>query len=285
MSPEKKVPYYKHCYINSACIRYISKTRLIGEHCIMHKVLKDILELAEKRAALAQPAPRVEKRELIGGIKQAKRDGRIPLIAEVKPASPTTVNRDVTGAEAALIAKEMERAGAVAISVLTEPHFFRGSLPNLESVRNAVRLPVLRKDFIVSESQVLETRADLILLIARVLGERLNDFVELAFSRGIEPLVEVHDEQEMQAALATGARVIGINNRNLDTMEVDLAATEELAPMAKHRLVVSESGIGTPDDAVRMIRAGADALLVGNAIMRGNVYSNTRRIVQALKEP
>ncbi|HIH44134.1 MAG TPA: indole-3-glycerol-phosphate synthase [Candidatus Methanoperedenaceae archaeon] len=247
----------------------------------MHKVLKDILELAEKRAALAQPAPRVETRDFISCIKKAKRDGRIPLIAEVKPASPTSVNRAVTGAEAALIAKEMERGGAAAISVLTEPHFFRGSLENLESVRNAVKLPVLRKDFIVSELQVLETRADLILLIARVLGEQLNDFVELSLSRGIEPLVEVHDEQELRAALATGARAIGINNRNLDTMEVDIATTERLAPKAKHRIVVSESGIGTPEDAVRMIRAGADALLVGNAIMKGDVYSNTRRFVRA----
>lgn len=226
-----------------------------------------------------------EARSLVRSIQLVKDRHKIPVIAEVKPASPTATNRELTPLEAAQIAKRMEAAEAAAISVLTEPKFFHGSLENLEQVRNAVHIPVLRKDFIIDPKQIYESQSDLILLIAGILGDHLPEFIHLAEQRGLQPLVEVHNEQELFRVLKTGAEIIGINNRNLNTMEVDLATTETLIPIIKqhgpNRIIISESGILSPDDAKRVMKAGADAILVGTSIMKGDIYQNTRKLVYA----
>jgi indole-3-glycerol phosphate synthase len=156
---------------------------------------------------------------------------------------------------------------ACAISVLTEPTHFKGSLENAVIARKA-GLPVLRKDFIFDERQLQEVQADLVLLIAS-LGIDLGRFVDLARALGMEPLVEVHTGPELEEALKTDARIIGVNNRNLNTLEVDLGTFERLASRAKEAgvFLVAESGVHSREDARRMMQAGADALLVGTALM------------------
>ncbi len=156
---------------------------------------------------------------------------------------------------------------ACAISVLTEPTHFKGSLENAVYARDS-GLPVLRKDFIFSEGQLEEVQADLMLLIAS-LGIDLDRFVDRTRAHGMEPLVEVHTQEELDSALKTDARIIGINNRNLNTLEVDLGTFELLAPLAKEAgvFLVAESGIQGREDSQRMMEAGADALLVGTTLM------------------
>lgn len=156
---------------------------------------------------------------------------------------------------------------ACAISVLTEPTNFKGSLENATISRRA-KLPVLRKDFIFDERQLSEVQADLVLLIDS-LGIDLYRFVDQARACGMEPLVEVHTGPELEEALKTDARIIGINNRNLNTLEVDLGTFERLAPRAQEAgvFLVAESGVHSREDARRMIEAGADALLVGTELM------------------
>lgn len=169
--------------------------------------------------------------------------------------------------EVAAYARAYADNNACAISVLTEPTHFKGSLENVDVARRA-GLPVLRKDFIFDERQLLEVQADLVLLIA-TLGIDLVRFVDDARSYGMEPLVEIHTQEELDAALKTDAKIVGINNRNLNTLEVNLGTFEQIAPMAKDAgvFLVAESGVHTREDAMRMMQAGADALLVGTALM------------------
>ena len=270
----------------------------------MHHVIEDILKATEKRvAALGLSAPNIsndniesensgsQKRNFISAVELAKKEGKIPIIAEVKPASPSATFREILPDDAAKIAKEMERGGAVAISVLTEPDFFNGSIENLKSARKSVSIPVLRKDFIIDEKQMDETKSDLILLIAGALGNKLESFVLLAKSKGFEPLVEVHNESELYSALKTTAKVIGINNRDLGTLEVDLQTTVRLAPIIRdfdkengtQHIIISESGVYNTDDIKRVISAGADAILIGTAIIKSSdVYTKTKEMVDAL---
>jgi indole-3-glycerol phosphate synthase len=191
--------------------------------------------------------------------------GITPIIAEIKPKA---VGRSLGPEEVAEYARTYQSCGACAISVLTEPLHFRGSLDNLLLAREATELPVLRKDFINDVRQIREAPADLVLLIA-ALGLDLKSFVEETRSWGSEPLVEVHDRRELEMALKTDADVIGINNRDLGTLEVDLGTFERLAPLARDAgvFLVAESGISSRADALRMAKAGADALLVGSALM------------------
>ncbi len=268
----------------------------------MHRVIEDILEATKKRVtALDVPTSNVSndsitsqnaeslKRDFISAVELAKLEGKIPIIAEVKPASPSATFREILPDDASEIAKEMERGGAVAISVLTEPDFFNGSIGNLKSARNSTSIPVLRKDFIIDEIQMDETKSDLILLIAGALGDKLESFVLLAQSKGFEPLVEVHNEDELNNALKTTARVIGINNRDLGTLEVDLQTTVRLAPIIRNfdennrtqHVIISESGVHNKDDINRVISAGADAILIGTAIIKSSdVYSKTKEMVE-----
>jgi indole-3-glycerol phosphate synthase len=251
----------------------------------MHQILNDILDSTRKR--LPPPVKtnkgKIATRSFQQSIITIKNKNLIPVIAEVKPSSPTRFIRDVSPQDAAEIAKQMESVGAAAISVLTEPNFFKGSINNLNSVRGAVEIPVLRKDFIIDKSQIFEAESDLILLIVEILGSSLNDFVNEALTSGREPLVEVHNEMELENALSTRANIIGINNRDLTTMKVDISTTEKLAPFINGRIIVSESGISSPEDAVRMMDAGVDAILVGTSIMLGNVYEKTYELVHAFK--
>jgi indole-3-glycerol phosphate synthase len=201
------------------------------------------------------------------------RRGKIALIAEVKKASPSAgvIKADF---DPVRIAQDYEAAGASCLSVLTDERFFQGSLKFLQPIRDAVRLPILRKDFIIHERQILESieaGADAILLIVAILTDQeLQRFHSLARSAGLAVLVEVHDEVEMRRALAAEAEIIGINNRDLKTFTVDLATTEKLAPMAKGRILVAESGINTRADVERLERCGASAILVGESLMRAS---------------
>lgn len=197
----------------------------------------------------------------------------IALIAEVKKASPSKglIRADFDPVE---IAVTYEANGARAVSVLTDERYFGGSACALTQVRQAIDLPILRKDFTVDPYQIYEARvvgADAILLIVSILSaDRLKDYVGLAHSLSLDALVEVHTEDELETALtAAGAQVIGVNNRDLRTFETDLSVTERLiGQVPEGVVVVSESGIHTREDVVRLREAGADAVLVGEGLMR-----------------
>ncbi|NTV28103.1 MAG: indole-3-glycerol-phosphate synthase, partial [Methanothrix sp.] len=201
---------------------------------------------------------------LISSARALKGRGKIPVIAEIKPKA---LGRAIGPDEVAAYAKAYADNHACAISVLTEPTHFWGSLNSALIARRA-NLPVLRKDFIFDERQLSEVQADLVLLIAS-LGIDLKRFVDGARASGMEPLVEVPDEFEMKLALKSGTKIIGINNRNLNTLEVDLGTFERLAPLSKGAgvFLIAESGVHSREDALRMMRAGADALLVGTELM------------------
>lgn len=213
---------------------------------------------------------RVEGRSLFHTINKTRAEGKVPVIAEIKFRSPRGEIRKPESP--AKIARLMEEGGATGISVLTERRYFGGDPSFIPEVKKAVGLPVLRKDFIVHPNQVYESAelgADSILLIVSVLGRKTKEFMELASELGMESLVEVCNEEELCIALEAGAKLIGINNRNLRTLEVDLSMTEKLAPFIPPGVVVvSESGISTPEDVRRMLRAGADAVLIGTSIMK-----------------
>jgi indole-3-glycerol phosphate synthase len=198
------------------------------------------------------------------------------IVAEIKHKSPS---RGVIRADFDPVscAKAYAEAGAAALSVLTDERYFGGHLDCLESVRGAVSLPLLRKDFIVDAYQIAEARArgaDAVLLIAAAFpgpgcAERLRELRAAAGEQALDALVEVHDELELDAALASGADLIGINNRDLKTFRVDLGTTERLAARIGGRaLVVAESGIGGPEDISRLAARGAAAFLVGESLMR-----------------
>jgi len=224
--------------------------------------------LRDLPAFAAVDAAKMPCRSLEAAIRACRE--RRAIIAEVKYASPSR-GRIHDGCTPEALAREFVAAGAAGLSVLTEPTYFGGSTGYLVRVRRAVTVPILRKDFIVDERQLNETRtlgADAVLLIARVLGDRLPALVDGALALGLEPLVEVHDRGEMERALATNATLIGINNRNLETMTIDLSTTVRLAEAARDagRLVVSESGITWPYD-VRSLSRHCDAFLIGSALM------------------
>ncbi len=236
-------------------------------------ILDEIIRSTGKRIGNLGSFPAVDPagmphRSLDAAIRACREKNAI--IAEVKYASPSR-GRIHDGCTPEEIAREFAAAGAAGLSVLTEPTFFGGSVENLIRARHAVSVPILRKDFIIDERQLAETRllgADAVLLITRVLGDRLAAFVDEARLLGLEPLVEVHDQSEMESALATEAGLIGVNNRDLRTLTIDLSTTIRLAEAARDdgRLVVSESGIIWPYD-VRSLRKHCDAFLIGSALM------------------
>jgi len=237
-----------------------------------------------------------ERREFLVALRQP-RHGNIALIAEVKKASPSAgiICKDFDPVK---IAKNYEGAGASCLSVLTDEKFFQGSLDYLRQIRAAVKIPLLRKDFIIDERQILESiewGADAILLIVAILtDEQLRKFHSLAMEAGLAALVEVHDEKELERALKIGATLIGVNNRDLKTFKVDLTTTERLAsklkssadlPAAGSRdaratLLVAESGIHTRADVERLRKCGANAVLVGESLMRdGNIRGKVRELI------
>jgi indole-3-glycerol phosphate synthase len=219
--------------------------------------------------------------------------GSVALIAEVKKASPSAsvICKDF---DPVRIAKEYEAAGASCLSVLTDEKFFQGSLDYLRQIRAAVKLPLLRKDFMIHEQQILEAiewGADAILLIVAILDDtRLKRFHSLATGAGLAVLVEVHDEAELERALAIDAELIGVNNRDLKTFKVDLANTERLAariysspnPLPS-TLLVAESGIHTRADVERLAKCGAGAILVGESLLRSGVGDIRRKVSELLR--
>ena len=241
--------------------------------------VRSILEASASRSGGDERVD-VDPRDLEAAFTAAEADGRTPVIAEVKPTSPTTDG--TLDDDPVDLATEMVAGGATAISVLTEPEHFGGSTGTLERVREAVDVPVLRKDFVVAESQLDAVESDVVLLIARFVGDDLPDLLAAARDRGFQVLVEVHDREELDRALDAGATVVGVNNRDLAELVVDLGTFESVAPEVPDDVtLIAESGIGSPADVRRMRAAGADALLVGSAIMDGDVAANTRDLVRA----
>ncbi len=214
---------------------------------------------------LYQEALLFEKRDFAGAL---RRPG-LAVISEIKRASPSA--GFIREADPAEWGARYEAEGASCLSVLTEPERFKGGLQDLGAARENTTLPVLRKDFTVDEAQVLEagTRADAVLLIAGLFdAATLARFVSLAVELDLTPLVEIHDEEEADLALESGARVVGVNNRDLRDFTVDLGTFERLAPKLAGATLVAESGVKTAEDARRLRDAGADAVLVGEAAMR-----------------
>jgi indole-3-glycerol phosphate synthase len=207
-----------------------------------------------------------------GFVKSLIGPGDIRLIAEVKKASPSKgVIRDEF--DPVTIAQIYEESGASSLSVLTESRFFQGSLAYLGLIRKAVKLPLLRKDFIIDEYQIHEARAagaDAILLIAACLEKhQIEDYLAIAQQLGLDVLVESHTYKELDRSLRAGAMLVGINNRDLTTFTVSLQTTLDLLnDIPDDRIVVSESGVRTRDDVVKLHQAGVDAVLVGESLMR-----------------
>jgi len=224
-------------------------------------------ELAERIAMIPSalnPIPSLEGRKV----------GGISIIAEVKRASPSKGSL-ATISDPAGLAKTYQEAGAVVVSVLTEGRRFGGSLEDLSAVRESVTIPVLRKDFMVDEYQFYEARAfgaDLVLLIVAALSQsELEEFMELTSALGMHALVEVHTPEELERALQISPQIIGINSRNLKTLEVDPAIFAQLLPLIPQKIVrIAESGIASRGDVIFAQEHGADAILVGEALVRGS---------------
>jgi indole-3-glycerol phosphate synthase len=241
-------------------------------------LLRPVTEAELARAAAARPAPP----SFAVALRRA--DGRLAVIAEIKRRSPSA-GEIKAGASAAGQARRYQAAGADALSVLTDLHYFGGTLDDLRSVTSGLRSappfpaadgpppPCLRKDFMVHPLQVLqalEAGASAILIIVRALtDEEIKLLHAAAAAAGLDALFEIHDEPELSRALRHGARLVGVNNRDLASFRTDLAVSERLIPLLPHEIVaVSESGIVTGTDAARVRAAGAHAVLVGEALMK-----------------
>ena len=224
-----------------------------------------------------------ERRDFMAALKNP-RSGDIGLIAEVKKASPS-MGVICKNFDPVRIAREYEAAGASCLSVLTDEKFFQGSLDYLRQIRAAVKLPLLRKDFIIDERQILEAiewGADAILLIVAILTDaQLAKFHSLAVEAGLAVLVEVHDEEELERAQKISPALIGVNNRNLKTFQVDLATTENLAKkIGTGKILVAESGIHSRADVKRLKKCGAGAILVGESLVKqGDIGAKVRELI------
>ena len=241
--------------------------KIVADNQLKMEVRKSSCPLTElRRVALEQPVPLDFASVLCGE--------RVQLIAEVKKASPSKgiMRSDFNPVE---IARTYADNGAAAISVLTEAKYFQGSLDYLRDIREALgdeRVPLLRKDFISDPYQVYESRAygadSLLLIVAILTSEKLEELFGLSHELGMGCLVEVHNETELEIALNSGARVIGLNNRDLSTFDVDLTTTKRLRPLIpQDRIVVSESGINNRADVEKLKKWGVDAVLVGGSLI------------------
>ena len=250
---------------------------------ILQAKREEIERLRPRRGELEREA---RARQSVRSFRAALQAGgdAVAVIAEVKKASPSA-GIIAHSFHPVGIAEEYELTGANAISVLTDTKFFHGDLEHLTDVRSAVSLPVLRKDFILDEIQIAESvanGADAILLIVAALEQsQLIDLLASATEYKVDALIEVHSADELHRALAAGARIVGINNRNLATFEVDLGVTEGLCrEIPDEVILVSESGIKTPNDVARVRACGVDAILIGEALMRGEISIDEIRAVR-----
>ena len=215
----------------------------------------------------------------------ATKENPYRIIAEVKKASPSkgVIREDF---DPLLIAQEYEKGGASAISVLTEPHYFRGNIEYLTGIRRYVSTPLLRKDFIIDEYQILEAvvyGADFILLIAKALSKKeLKSLLEYTWRLGMEALVEIHDKEDLTKAIFAGANIIGVNHRNLDTFEMDMDLTEKLMPLIPNgKIIVAESGLNDKATIEHLSSVGADAFLIGEHFMRKeNISESLKELVK-----
>ena len=263
----------------------------------MGTVLESILEGVREDLAARQEVTSLDELKRLADRRPAAIDAlaalsieEVAVIAEVKRQSPS--KGDLAPIEdPALLAGEYEAGGAHVISVLTEGRRFGGSLDDLAAVRARVEIPVLRKDFIVSSYQLWEARAygaDLVLLIVAALEqEALVSLIERTRSLGMRALVEVHDEDEVDRAVAAGAQIIGVNARDLKTLEVDRSTFERLAPLIPDTCVkIAESGVRGPHDLIAYAGAGADAVLVGEALVtHGDPRAAVHELVTAGAHP
>ena len=237
----------------------------------------------ERSASEATPP-----RGFIAALERAAQSGRFGLIAEIKKASPSAglIRPDF---DPPALARAYAQGGASCLSVLTDGPDFQGEAAHLTAARNACKLPVLRKDFIIDPYQVVEARgmgADCVLLIMAALSDsQARELEATAHGRGLDVLVEVHNCEELERALRLRTRLIGINNRDLKTLKTDIATTERLAALVpKEKRLVSESGLSQPEDLLRMHRAGVACFLIGEALMRqSDVAAATAKILS--KEP
>ena len=228
-------------------------------------------ELRELIANAPTPRSAIEKLE----------SSELAIIAEIKRSSPSKGELSEIP-EPASLASTYEKSGASLISVLTEQRRFKGSLQDFMEVRRAVNLPMLRKDFMVSEYLIQESRAygaDLILLIAAALDDvQLRDFYALSKELGMDVLVEIHDEEELERALSVSPEIIGVNSRNLKTLEVDTSSFDRLIPLIPENVIkVAESGISSVEDILMARKAGAGAVLVGEALVKSRDPGQTLR--------
>lgn len=245
------------------------------------KILDELADLARQRVAdLKEEIPLEEIRDRAETFKRntgfpfekALKTDDIAFICEVKKASPSKgiIAEDFPFPE---IAKDYEKAGAAAISCLTEPYKFLGSGKYLRRIAKEVKIPVLRKDFTVDEYMIYEAKvlgASAVLLICAILSEeQLAEYIEITHSLGMSALVEAHDEKEIEMALNSGARIIGVNNRNLKNFEVDTGNSARLREMVpRDKIFVSESGIQTAEDVAKLRKIGVNAVLIGETLMR-----------------
>jgi len=256
----------------------------------MHQKLMEIISVKKQEVAELKSTKSGDRQTDPGPIRDFKaaisKTDRINLISEIKFASPSAGGiRKKT--DSSVIGKTYEKAGASAISLLTDRQFFKGDLKYLPPLKEAVNLPILRKDFIIDEAQIKEAffhGADAILLIARILSlEQLSELLSAARESGMGVITEIHDRKDLEKALKTDADIIGINNRDLDTFHVDLKATFELIPLIpKDKIIISESGIQTEEDISSLLHMGINAVLIGSALMSSdNIFEKTREIVAA----
>jgi indole-3-glycerol phosphate synthase len=244
---------------------------------ILQEIAERTRERVEARKKVLPPQKLMEIARSIGYVggfhfEKALRSKDIAFICEIKRASPS---KGIIADEFPYleVAKDYEAAGAAAISVLTEPYYFKGDDRYLREIADTVTVPLLRKDFTVDRYMLYEAKvfgASAVLLICAVLDQKtLADYIGIAHSLGLSALVETHTEAEVEMALAAGARIVGVNNRNLITFEVDITLSERLRKMLPREIIfVSESGVRTAKDIERLRQIGVDAVLVGETLMR-----------------